>query len=94
MVTDCLWLQALRTRLTGNSGPSKSYATGSVNAARHVGQELATRASAMGITCVYWQRPGKYHGKIKAFVDAVREEGIETKQRPPTDMPPLPTINN
>ena len=86
--------QQLRKKLNGTEAPSKRYATGSVAAAREVGLLFGTRANAMGIERVYWQRPGRYHGKIKAFIDAVREQGIATKRRPPTDMPPLPTITN
>lgn len=85
---------ALRHKIAGPDAPPNTYVTSTVAAARQVGQHFAERACAKGITAVYWQRPGKYHGKIKAFIDAVREAGIETKRAPKPDMPPVPEINN
>lgn len=79
----------MRKRITGSIPSYSSYATASVDAARQVGQIFGKRATDHGIQLVYWQRPGKYHGKIKAFIDAVRECGIETKTSPRSDMPQL-----
>lgn len=57
----------LRTELTGN-----------VNAATKVGQLIAERAKAAGITKVAFDRSGfKFHGRIKALADAARENGLE-----------------
>lgn len=57
----------LRTELTGN-----------VNAATKVGQLIAERAKAAGVTKVAFDRSGfKYHGRVKALADAARENGLE-----------------
>lgn len=84
----------LRQAIAAPDAPRGNYATGSVAAARRVGEEFGTQATAKGISTVYWRRPGKYHGKIKAFIDAVREHGIETKKSPPKEMPPAPDTDN
>lgn len=84
----------LREQLAGPNAPVKSYVTGSVEAARFIGDQFGQRASREGITSVYWNRPGRYHGKIKAFIDAVREHGIETKMAPPKAMPREPEVTN
>jgi large subunit ribosomal protein L18 len=45
--------------------------------ARLVGQELATRAKAAGITTVVFDRGGfQFHGRVKALADAAREHGL------------------
>ncbi|MDB5973204.1 MAG: ribosomal protein [Hydrocarboniphaga sp.] len=52
--------------------------TGNVDAAKKVGQLIAERAKAAGITSVAFDRGGfKYHGRIKALADAAREAGLE-----------------
>jgi large subunit ribosomal protein L18 len=49
-----------------------------VSAAQKVGQVIAQRAKAKGITRVVFDRGGyKYHGKIKALADAARGAGLE-----------------
>ncbi|AMO74266.1 LSU ribosomal protein L18P [Pseudomonas citronellolis] len=53
-------------------------ATGNVDAAKKVGQLVAERAKAAGVTQVAFDRSGfKYHGRIKALADAAREGGLE-----------------
>ena len=53
-------------------------ATGNVDAAKKVGQLVAERAKAAGITQVAFDRSGfKYHGRVKALADAAREGGLE-----------------
>lgn len=84
----------VRRAIGGEDAPRGSYVTGSVAAARHVGDEFGRRAAERGIGVVYWQRPGRYHGKIKAFIDAVRGWGVETKTPPRLDMPPAPDVDN
>jgi large subunit ribosomal protein L18 len=50
----------------------------SVGAAQKVGQAIAERAKAVGVTSVVFDRGGyKYHGKIKALADAARCAGLE-----------------
>ncbi len=53
-------------------------ATGNVDAAKKVGQLVAERAEAAGVTQVAFDRSGfKYHGRVKALADAAREGGLE-----------------
>ena len=47
-------------------------------AARRVGELLAERARAAGISAVVFDRGGdKYHGRIAALADAARANGLE-----------------
>ena len=51
---------------------------GNITAAKVVGQTLAKRASAAGISHVVFDRGGyTYHGRVKAFADAAREAGLK-----------------
>ena len=53
-------------------------ATGNIDAATKVGQLVATRAKAAGVSQVAFDRSGfKYHGRVKALADAAREAGLE-----------------
>lgn len=53
-------------------------ATGNIDAATKVGQLVATRAKAVGVSQVAFDRSGfKYHGRVKALADAAREAGLE-----------------
>ncbi|KIZ37956.1 MAG: 50S ribosomal protein L18 [Pseudomonas sp. K35] len=52
--------------------------TGNVDAAKKVGQLVAERAKAAGVTQVAFDRSGfKYHGRVKALAEAAREGGLE-----------------
>jgi len=52
--------------------------TGNAEAAKVVGQLVAERAKAAGITSVAFDRSGfRYHGRVKALADAAREAGLE-----------------
>ena len=49
-----------------------------VEAAKKVGQLIATRAKEKGIQAVVFDRGGfQYHGRIKALADAARESGLK-----------------
>ncbi len=49
-----------------------------VETAAEVGRLLAERAKEAGVSSVVFDRGGfKYHGRIKALADAVREAGLE-----------------
>ncbi|MBW8785282.1 MAG: 50S ribosomal protein L18 [Novosphingobium sp.] len=49
-----------------------------VASAARVGQELAEKAKAAGITAVVFDRGGfLFHGRVKALADAAREGGLE-----------------
>lgn len=51
---------------------------GNIEAAKAVGKILAERAVKKGIKRVVFDRNGYlYHGKVKAFADAAKENGLE-----------------
>ncbi|MBU0637512.1 MAG: 50S ribosomal protein L18 [Planctomycetes bacterium] len=51
---------------------------GNVKAAGLVGRALGEKASALGISTVCFDRRGqKFHGRIKALAEAVREAGLK-----------------
>jgi large subunit ribosomal protein L18 len=55
---------------------SKTGAT--IDAATSVGQRVAERAKAAGVTSVVFDRGGfLFHGRVKALADAAREGGLE-----------------
>ncbi len=52
--------------------------TGNIDAAVQVGKAIAEKAKSAGITRVAFDRSGfRYHGRVKALADAVRENGLE-----------------
>ena len=56
----------------------RSGATGNADAAKAVGQLIAERAKAAGVSKVAFDRSGfKYHGRVKSLADAARESGLE-----------------
>ena len=62
-----------RDKSVGESLDSKT----NVDAAKAVGQAIAAKAKAAGITNVVFDRGGyKYHGRIQALADAAREAGL------------------
>ena len=51
---------------------------GNVEAAKKVGEAIAKKAVKAGITKVVFDRGGYlYHGRVQAFADAARENGLE-----------------
>ena len=55
----------------------KAKAGGNVAAAKIVGELLAQRAKARGITQVVFDRGGyQYHGRVKALAEAARTAGL------------------
>ena len=51
---------------------------GNIEAAVVVGKAMAEAVIKSGITKVAFDRSGfKYHGRVKAFADAAREQGLE-----------------
>jgi len=57
---------------------AKMKYSGNISAAKLVGQSIAEKAQAAGITKVAFDRSGfKYHGRVKALADAARENGLQ-----------------
>ena len=53
-------------------------ATATVDAAKQVGEALAERVKATGVTSVVFDRGGfKYHGRVAAVADGARAGGLE-----------------
>lgn len=53
-------------------------ATGNAKAAAAVGKALAAKAKAAGINEIAFDRGGfRYHGRVKALAEAVREGGLK-----------------
>ncbi len=67
--------------LMGCSTSSKSFTEktgGNIEAASALGKLVGSQAKEKGITQVVFDRGGySYHGRIKAFVEAVREQGLQ-----------------
>ena len=58
--------------------PGFEGAGGNVDAAKKVGELVASRAKDAGVTTVVFDRGGNlYHGRIAALADAAREGGLE-----------------
>jgi len=56
----------------------RSDASGNTDAATKIGEVIAERAKAKGVTKVAFDRSGfKYHGRVKALADAARGNGLE-----------------
>lgn len=56
----------------------KGKSTGNADAARQVGELLASRAKEKGVSSVVFDRGGfKYHGRVAALADAARAGGLE-----------------
>ena len=67
-------LAAASSKEAVNSGGE----TSKIGTAAAVGQLVAERAKAVGVTTVVFDRGGyKYHGRVKALADATREAGIQ-----------------
>jgi large subunit ribosomal protein L18 len=59
-------------------GDLRGAAGGNIDAATKVGNLVASRAKAAGITTVVFDRGGfAYHGRVAALADAARAEGLE-----------------
>lgn len=56
----------------------KSQYGGNIDGAKAVGQLIAERALAKGVTKIAFDRAGyPYHGRVKALAEAAREGGLE-----------------
>src|ERR671929_658844 len=55
---------------------------GNIEAAQRVGRAIAERAIAAGVAQVVFDRGGfRFHGRVKALVDAAREAGLNKNER-------------
>src|SRR2546430_12722400 len=53
---------------------------GNIDAAKKIGQAIAERALAAGVSSVVFDRGGYlYHGRVKALTDAARAAGVTQK---------------
>jgi large subunit ribosomal protein L18 len=56
---------------------------GNVEAAKRVGQAIAERALAAGVSSVVFDRGGYlYHGRVRALTDAARAAGLNKGEKP------------
>jgi large subunit ribosomal protein L18 len=56
----------------------RSGATGTVDAAKAIGQLVGERAKAAGVTSVVFDRGGfRYHGRVAGVADGARAAGLE-----------------
>jgi large subunit ribosomal protein L18 len=63
---------------SSNEADLKGGATGNAAAAKQVGERVAERAKAAGVSKVVFDRGGfMYHGRVAAVADAAREAGLE-----------------
>lgn len=68
----------LATASTYESSAGSGGGSGSVSAAKTVGQLIGTRATAAGVEEVVFDRGGnRYHGRVAALADAAREAGLK-----------------
>ena len=69
------------TTLAAASSVEKSLSSvsgGNIEGATKIGETLAQRAKAAGVTTVVFDRGGyRYHGRIAAVATAAREAGLE-----------------
>ena len=65
-------------------------AGGNIEAAQKVGQAVAERALAAGISQVVFDRGGYvYHGRVKALLDATRQSGLNKNESGSGEFAPL-----
>ena len=69
-------LVAVGSTTEGTLGELKNG--GNIAAAKLIGQAIAERAKAAGITQVCFDRSGRmYHGRVKALAESAREGGLK-----------------
>ena len=64
------------TNVKANKSLARSFCN--VNWAKKLGEDLARKTLAQGVSLVVFDRGGnRYHGVVKAFADAAREAGLK-----------------
>jgi large subunit ribosomal protein L18 len=67
-----------RTLVAASSKEAKDATGKRIDSAKSVGTLLADRAKQKGVTEVVFDRGGyRYHGRVKALADGVREAGVK-----------------
>lgn len=67
-----------RTLAAASSKEAKDAKAKRIDSAKTVGTLLADRAKQKGVTEVVFDRGGyRYHGRVKALADGVREAGVK-----------------
>jgi large subunit ribosomal protein L18 len=67
-----------RTLAAASSKEAKDANAKRIDSAKSVGTLLADRAKQKGVTEVVFDRGGyRYHGRVKALADGVREAGVK-----------------
>lgn len=67
-----------KTLIAWDTSKVKAKATNKVELARMMGREVAVEAKKKKISKIVFDRSGcKYHGRIKALADGMREEGLD-----------------
>ncbi len=67
-----------RTLLTASSVGIKKAGSNKTETCRLIGQEIAVKAKNLGIAKIVFDRNGfKYHGRIKAAAEAMRDGGLK-----------------
>jgi large subunit ribosomal protein L18 len=67
-----------RTLAAASSTEAKDAKAKRIDSAKSVGALLAGRAKQKGVTEVVFDRGGyRYHGRVKALADGVREAGVK-----------------
>lgn len=77
-VIDDLAGQTLAAASTRDKGAVADGKSGNAAAAASVGERLAQKAKAAGVTEVVFDRGGfRFHGRVKALADAARKGGLK-----------------
>lgn len=70
--------ETARTLVAVSSSGSGGSGHKNIDGAKQVGQRVAELAKQIGIQDIVFDRSGfKYHGRVKAIADAVREAGFK-----------------
>ncbi len=70
--------QAAKTIVAANDKNIKEKVNGKISKAKSLGLELAKKATEKKVKEIVFDRAGyKYHGRVKALADGLREGGIE-----------------
>lgn len=66
-----------KTLASVSSAKIKEY-SGNIAAAEKLGTEMGQKINALKVTHIVFDRSGYiYHGRVKAFAEAVRKEGVK-----------------